>query len=243
MTGDLKILIVDDDAAHCERLSARLHQEGFMVSVVHSTTDAIASCDLPSFALFLLEVAMPKISGFDFARRLKNNAATEYVPVIFCTAIGDEPACVMGLNIGADDYIIKPYREDEMVARVRSVLRRSAMLRKRTHDISEGAYIPDIVFRELRLDVNNRFAYLRGTPLSLTRTEYALLHLFVSHRNRIFSRHDIVTRVWGNGYSVTPRAVDTTLTRLRHKLGDYSRFIYTHKSCGYGMLDDDHTPG
>lgn len=242
MTGDLKILIVDDDQVHCSRLAARLQREGFIVVVANSTTEAISSCDLPSFALFILEVAMTKVSGFDFAKRLKNNAATEYVPIIFCSAIGDEQACVMGLNIGADDYIVKPYREDEMVARVRSVLRRSIMLRKRTHDISEGVYIPDIVFRELRIDVNNKFCYLHGSPVSLTPTEYAMLHLFVSHRNRIFTRHEIVAKVWGNSYSVTPRAVDTTLTRLRRKLGEYSHYIYTHKTCGYGILDPTHTP-
>lgn len=242
MTGDLKILIVDEDQEYCARLSDRLRREGFIVAVVNSTTEAISSCDLPSFSLFILEVAMTKVSGFDFAKRLKNNAATEYVPIIFCSTIGDEQACVMGLNIGADDYIVKPYREDEFVARVRSVLRRSIMHRKRTHDISEGAYIPDIVFRELRVDVNNKLCYLHGLPMKLTPTEYALLHLLVSHRNRIFSRSEIVARVWGNSYSVTPRAVDTTLARLRHKLGDYSSYIYTHKTCGYGIFDPDRTP-
>ncbi|MEE0907482.1 MAG: winged helix-turn-helix domain-containing protein, partial [Muribaculaceae bacterium] len=84
--------------------------------------------------------------------------------------------------------------------------------------------------------------YLHGMPMKLTPTEYALLHLLVSHRNRIFSRSEIVAKVWGNSYSVTPRAVDTTLARLRHKLGDYSSCIYTHKTCGYGIFDPDRTP-
>ena len=240
--GDLKILIVDEDASHCERLSSRLRREGFIVAVANGTDEAVAVYDLPSFSLFILEVAMTKVNGFDLAKRLKNSAKTEYVPIIFCSAIGDEQTCVMGLNIGADDYIVKPYREDELVARVRSVLRRSIMMRKRNQDISEGVCIPDLVFRELRIDVNNKFCYLHGMPLNLTKTEYDILHLFFAHRNRIYSRQEIVAKVWGNSYSVTSRAVDTCMTRLRKKLKDYSRFIYTHKSHGYGMVDEAHLP-
>ena len=240
--GDLKILIVDEDSAHCERLGNRLRQEGFIVSIANSTDEAIAVYDLPSFSLFILEVAMNKVNGFDFAKRLKNSAKTEYVPIIFCSTIGDEQTCVMGLNIGADDYIVKPFREDEFVARVRSVLRRSIMMRKRNQDISEGVYIPDIVFRELRIDVNNKFCYLHGLPLNLTKTEFDIIQLFLSHRNRIYSRQEIVTKVWGNSFSVTARAVDTCMTRPRKKLKDYSHFIYTHKSCGYGIVDEAHLP-
>ncbi len=239
--GGVKILIVDEDEQNCELLKQLLQHEGYLVSVAYNPAET-ATFDLPSFALIILEVAMTKVNGFDFAKRLKNNLSTEFIPIIFCTSIADEEECVMGLNIGADDYITKPFRHNEFVARVRSVLRRSSMTRKRNIDISEGVYIPDIVFHELRIDVNNKFCYLHGKPINLTKTEYAILHLMFSHRNHIFTRQEIITRIWGQAQAISPRAIDTALVRLRKKLLDYSRYIYTHKNYGYGMVDESHTP-
>ena len=239
--GGLKILVVDEDEQNCELVKQLLQREGYLVSVAYNPAET-ATYDLPSFALIILEVAMTKVNGFDFAKRLKNNMHTEFIPIIFCSAIADEEECVMGLNIGADDYIVKPFRHNEFVARVRSVLRRSKMTRKRNIDISEGVYIPDIVFHELRIDVNNKFCYLHGRPINLTKTEYSILYLMFSNRNRIFTRQEIILHIWGQSEAITSRAVDTCLVRLRKKLDDYSRYIYTHKSYGYGMVDDAHVP-
>lgn len=239
--GGQKILIVDEDEQSCTLEKQLLHQEGYLVSVAYNSAEA-ETYDLPSFALIILEVAMTKVNGFDFVRRLKNNMHTEFIPIIFCSSLSGEAECVMGLNIGADDYIVKPFRPSEFVARVHSVLRRSSMTRKRNLDITEGAYIPDIVFRELRIDVNNKFCYLYGEPVHLTKAEYAMLYMLFSHRNRIYTRQEIISKIWGPNGSVSERAVDTCLVRLRKKLRDYGRFVYTHKSHGYGMVDEAHTP-
>lgn len=239
--GALKVLIIDEDERYCEIMKQVLQREGYAVSVAYSPADAL-NLDLPSFALIILEVAMTKVTGFDFAKRLKNNLNTEFIPIIFCTSLTGEEECVMGLNIGADDYIMKPLREGEFAARVRSVLRRSMMTRKRNLEISEGVYFPDIVFRELRIDVNNHFCFLHGIPLNLTKTEYAVLLLFLSHRNRIYTRQEIIAKVWGSSDVISERAIDTCMVRLRRKLDDYSCFIFTHKSRGYGLVDESHQP-
>jgi two-component system phosphate regulon response regulator PhoB len=193
--------------------------------------------DLPSYSLFIVDIMMDQLSGFDFAKRLKNNDDVENTPIIFCSALSGEDDTVMGLNIGADDYITKPFKIPELLARVRSVLRRSHVTKEIAQIRKEGRYESDIVFRGLRINRNQKECYLDGKPLSLSRTEFDLLMFFLTHRNRIYSREEIINEVWDKNVIVTNRTVDTNLTRLRKKLGEYGKHIETRVGFGYGFKE------
>ena len=143
----------------------------------------------------------------------------------------------MGLNIGADDYVTKPFSIGEVLARVRSVLRRSALTARATYHIADSQYEQDLTFKTLRIDRNEKISYLDGEPLALTRTEFEILEFFLTHRNRIYSRQEIISQVWGEDVVVTNRTIDTNITRLRKKLGEYSNNIVTRMGFGYGFKE------
>lgn len=239
----VRILVIDDEESICEILRYNLEKEGYEVDIALSAEDALAK-DPRVYSLFIVDIMMDKMSGFDLVRRLKNDVVTENTPVIFCSALSGEDDTVMGLNIGADDYITKPFSIPEVLARVRSVLRRSQINMQQQHvSISPGPhhrvprYESDIVFEELRLDRNSKTCSLRDEALPLSRTEFDLLLFFMTHRNRIFSRHEIISHVWDSSVVITDRTVDTNLTRLRKKLGDYGRHIATRIGFGYGFSE------
>ncbi len=143
----------------------------------------------------------------------------------------------MGLNMGGDDYITKPFNISEVLARVRSVLRRSHISQTIAANAAQGHYEPDITFHNLRIGRNAKMAYLNGEPLPLTRTEYDLLLFFLTHRNRIYSRDEILRNVWPDDGKVTSRTIDTNITRLRSKVGEYRDNIVTRPGFGYGFKD------
>lgn len=230
----IKILVIDDEESICEILRYNLEKEGYEVDTALSAEEAL-EMDLPSYSLFIVDIMMDQLSGFDFAKRLKNNDDVENTPIIFCSALSGEDDTVMGLNIGADDYITKPFKIPEVLARVRSVLRRSHVTRDIAQIRREGRYESDIVFRGLRLNRNRKECVIDGEPLALSRTEFDLLLFFLTHRNRIYSREEIINEVWDKNLVVTNRTVDTNLTRLRKKLGSYGKHIETRVGFGYGF--------
>ena len=232
----IKILVIDDEESICEILKYNLEKEGYEVDTALSAEEAL-TFDLPSYSLFIVDIMLDQLSGFDFAKRLKNNDDVENTPIIFCSALSGEDDTVMGLNIGADDYITKPFKIPELLARVRSVLRRSHVTKEIAQIRKEGRYESDIVFRGLRINRNQKECYLDGKPLSLSRTEYDLLMFFLTHRNRIYSREEIINEVWDKNVIVTNRTVDTNLTRLRKKLGEYGKHIETRVGFGYGFKE------
>lgn len=232
----IKILVIDDEESICEILKYNLEKEGYEVDTALSAEEAL-TFDLPSYSLFIVDIMMDQLSGFDFAKRLKNNDDVENTPIIFCSALSGEDDTVMGLNIGADDYITKPFKIPELLARVRSVLRRSHVTKEIAQIRKEGHYESDIVFRGLRINRNQKECYLDGKPLSLSRTEFDLLMFFLTHRNRIYSREEIINEVWDKNVIVTNRTVDTNLTRLRKKLGEYGKHIETRVGFGYGFKE------
>ena len=231
----VRILVIDDEESICEILKYNLEKEGYEVNTANSAEEAL-TMDLPSYQLFIVDIMMDKLSGFDFAGKLKNNEELENKPIIFCTALADEDDTVMGLNLGADDYITKPFSIPEVLARVRSVLRRSNIQDHLQANRSKAKYEADIVFQGLRLNRNEKVCYIDGQVTPLSRTEFDLLLFFLEHRNRVYSREEIIRNVWTN--VVSNRTVDTSLTRLRTKLGAYGKHIETRVGFGYGFKEN-----
>ena len=235
-----RILVIDDEEALCEILKFNLEKEGYDVECSYSAEEALSRDDLESFSLFMVDIMMDKLSGFDFANRVRNVTATENTPILFCSALSDEDCVVKGLNIGADDYVTKPFKIGEVLARVRAVLRRADAAQKRSAaDVIEqqSIYEPDIVFKSLRIDRNSKEVYLDNELISLTRTEFDILLFFLTHRNKIYSREEIIKNVWGDDVVVTDRTIDTNITRLRKKLGDGGKYIVTRQGFGYGFKE------
>jgi two-component system phosphate regulon response regulator PhoB len=232
----VKILVIDDEESVCEILKFNLEKEGYEVDCAYSAEEALG-LDLASYSLFIVDIMMGRLSGFDFAKRIKNDAATENTPIIFCSVLGDEDDMVMGLNIGSDDYITKPFVIGVVLARVRAVLRRSHVSQQIEYNKSVGTYEPDINFKNLRIDRNGKTCYLHGESVGLTRTEFDILLFFLTHRNRIYSREEIIRHVWAGDVVVTSRTIDTNITRLRKKLGEYGANIVTRPGFGYGFKE------
>lgn len=220
-----KILVVDDEESLCEILQFNLEVEGYEVDVAYSAEQALGMHP-ERYSLILLDVMMGEMSGFRMAQLLKSKPETAKVPVIFCTAKYTEDDTVAGLNLGADDYIAKPFSIREVLARVRSVLRRTAG----TQEESEV-----VAFEGLSLDLRSKRCTLDGEPLALTKKEFEILALLLAHRGTIFSREEILHRVWSDEVIVLDRTIDVNITRLRRKIGRYGEHIVTRLGYGYGF--------
>lgn len=231
-----RILVIDDEEALCEILKFNLEKEGYEVDCCYSAEEAL-ELDLTAYSLMIVDIMMERLSGFDFATRVRNSAATETIPIIFCSALSGEDDTVTGLNIGADDYITKPFVINEVLARVRAVLRRSRATRQWISSNKESIYEPDVTFENLRIDCNEKLCYLNGAEVNLTKTEYDILLFLLNHRNKIYSREELIKQVWSNDVVVTNRAIDTNIARLRKKIGNYGNNIVTRLGFGYGFKE------
>ncbi len=241
MDMSTRILVIEDEEAVCEILKYNLEKEGYEVDCAYSAEEAL-DMDLDDYSLFMVDIMMGELSGFDFAKRVRNVTSTENIPILFCSAMSDEDYVVKGLNIGADDYVTKPFVIGEVLARVRAILRRSGITKARSAEASQpeqSIYESDVVFKNLRIDRNDKEVYLDNEVVTLTRTEYDILLFFLTHRNRIYSREEIIRSVWGDDVVVTGRTIDTNITRLRKKLGDYDKYIVTRQGFGYGFKEKD----
>jgi two-component system phosphate regulon response regulator PhoB len=234
----IRILIVDDEESICDILKYNLELEGYDVDYALSGEEAL-KMDVASYSLFILDIMMDKMSGIELAKRLKNNIATENTPIIFCTALSDEDNTVMGLNIGADDYVTKPFVINEVLARVRAVLRRANISRQFAHTMVREPEQQDISYKSLRIDRNEKACYLGEDQLMLTKTEFEILLFFLTHPNRIYSREEIIHEVWPEDVVVSNRTIDTNITRLRKKIEPYSNNIVTRLGFGYGFKETD----
>ena len=220
-----KILVVDDEESLCEILQFNLEVEGYEVDVAYSAEQALGMHP-ERYSLILLDVMMGEISGFRMAQMLKTNPETANIPVIFCTAKDSEDDTVAGLNLGADDYIAKPFSVREVLARVRSVLRRTA---------EAPAEQETVAFEGLGMDLRRKVCTLDGKELALTKKEFEILALLLAHRGVIFSREEILRRIWSDEVIVLDRTVDVNITRLRRKIGPYGGHIVTRLGYGYGF--------
>ena len=220
-----KILIVDDEESLCEILQFNLEVEGYEADVAYSAEQAL-EMHPERYSLILLDVMMGEMSGFKMARILKSNPETARVPVIFCTARDTEDDTVAGLNLGADDYIAKPFSIREVLARVRSVLRRTASPQTESEVIG---------YEGLEMDLRRKSCTVDGNEVSLTKKEFEILSLMLSHRGVIFSREEILHRVWSDEVVVLDRTIDVNITRLRRKIRRYGEHIVTRLGYGYGF--------
>ncbi|MBR3977606.1 MAG: response regulator transcription factor [Bacteroidaceae bacterium] len=228
-----RILIVDDEETLCEVLKLNLENEGYDVDIAFSAEQALGY-NLKEYSLILLDIMMGEISGIKMAKMLKADVATADIPIIFCTARDTEDDMIMGLNIGADDYIMKPYTIRNVIARVKSVLRRTA-----THKTSNiSVERPTLLTVEgLCLDLEFKRCTVDGEEVKLTRKEFELLAYLIQHRGKICSREQILSRVWSNEIVVLDRTIDVNITRLRSKIGAYGSYIVTRSGFGYGFRD------
>ena len=225
-----RILIVDDEQDLCDILLYNLRGAGFQAEAAYSgesAWDIIINCKSSNskcFDLLILDVMMPGISGFELAERLKSEPATSKLPIIFLTAKDTEDDTLQGFELGADDYVTKPFSVREVVARVKAVLARSQK------DEVEASLL---TFEGLVLDLGKKTTTVDGESVNLTKTEFELLGLLLRHRGQVFSRQQIFDAVWPENVVVSDRTVDVNITRMRKKIGRYGSFIISRQGYGY----------
>lgn len=222
---DYRILVVDDEEDLCEILKFNLENEGYEVDTANSAEEALKT-DLEKYDLLLLDVMMGEISGFKMASMLKKDKKTAHIPIIFITAKDTENDTVTGFNLGADDYISKPFSLREVAARVKAVLRRT---RQETTE-----HVPErITYKSLVLDIVKKKLSIDGQEVQLTKKEFEILLLLLQNKERVFSREDILNRIWSDEVYVLDRTIDVNITRLRKKIGIYGKYIVTRLGYGY----------
>ena len=217
-----KILVVDDEEDLCEILKFNLEVEGFEVDTANSAEEAL-QMNLSDYNLLLLDVMMGEMNGFKMASLLRKNEKLKHIPIIFLTAKDTEDDKLMGFNIGADDYISKPFSIREVIARVKAVLRRSS--EKETPEILQ--------FENLYIDPTKKRAFIDQNELPLTKKEFEILSLLLSHPGQVFSREEILSKIWTDEVYVLDRTIDVNITRLRKKIGEYGKHIVTRLGYGY----------
>ncbi|MDY0015061.1 MAG: response regulator transcription factor [Bacteroidales bacterium] len=222
----IRILVVDDEESLCEILKFNLEKEGYFVDTALSAEEAL-TMNIASYNLLLLDVMMGEISGFKLASILKNSKTTAAIPIIFCTAKDTEKDTVEGLTIGADDYISKPFSIQEVIARVKAVLRRSQQQTKNENTSTL------LRFENLVIDTISKKVTLNGNTISLTKKEFELLVLLVGHPNVVFNRETLLEKIWEDDVLVIDRTIDVHITRLRKKIIPYDKHLVTRLGYGY----------
>lgn len=222
----IRILVVDDEESLCEILKFNLEKEGYFVDTALSAEEAL-TMNIASYNLLLLDVMMGEISGFKLASILKNSKTTATIPIIFCTAKDTEKDTVEGLTIGADDYISKPFSIQEVIARVKAVLRRSQQ------QINNENSSTLLRFENLVIDTKSKKVTLNGNTISLTKKEFELLVLLVGHPNVVFNRETLLEKIWEDDVLVIDRTIDVHITRLRKKIIPYDKHLVTRLGYGY----------
>jgi len=219
-----RILVVDDEEDLCEILQFNLEIEGYLVDVAYSAEEALKK-DLSIYNLLLLDVMMGAISGYKMAQIVRNDEKTANIPIIFVTAKDSENNRLTGFNVGADDYIIKPFSLREVFARIKAVLVRSELAKKINYQF--------LSHEKLEMNLANKKVLVDNTEITCTRKEFEILRLFLENKNRLFSREEILLRVWSDEAFVLTRTIDVNITRLRKKMGRYEKNIVTRPGYGY----------
>jgi len=219
------ILIVEDESSILELISLNLHQAGFnpIRAISAEYADNILKETLPD--LIVLDWMLPGMDGIEFAKRLRANSTTKSIPIIMLTAKSDENNKIEGLNVGADDYLTKPFSPRELVARIKALIRRRSPELINNPVISEG----------LVLDPSSHKVHADKKSIDIAPTEFKLLHFFMKHPDRVFSRNQILDRIWGNKSEIDDRTVDVHIKRLRGSLKEsgYDKLVQTVRGAGY----------
>jgi DNA-binding response OmpR family regulator len=221
----VRILVVDDEEDLCEILKFNLETEGYEVETTNSAEEALNK-DIPSFQLLLLDVMMGGMSGFAMAKKLKEDPVTAPIPIVFLTAKDTENDTVTGFNLGGDDYISKPFSIREVLVRIRAVLRR-------THEKEKTEESQILSYQGLMMNLDKKTVSVEGNNVPFTKTEFELLHLLLNEKGKVFSRQELINRVWPRDVMVLDRTVDVNITRLRRKIGPYAKYIVTRLGFGY----------
>jgi two-component system, OmpR family, alkaline phosphatase synthesis response regulator PhoP len=217
------ILIVDDEEDLCEILQYNLNNEGFHTETSHSAEEALKH-SLADFDLIILDVMMGPMSGFKFADKLRKEMNID-TPIIFLTAKDKENDILTGFSLGADDYMSKPFSINELTARVKAILKRSY-----TDKIDKRSILQ---FNGIDLDTVRKRLIINDERVELTKKEYEILKILLENQGKVFSREDLLSRVWGQDVIVTERTVDVNITRLRSKLGQFGSFLKNKTGYGY----------
>ncbi len=223
----VKILVVDDEPDIVELVSYNLKKDGFIVSTAADGEEALSLIKKNRYDLIVLDLMLPGIQGVDLCRMIRSNPATERLPIIMLTAKAEESDRVLGLEMGADDYLSKPFSTRELIARVRAVLRRSS-------EINTGPAV--ITVGELLIDKSTYSISKSGAPIELSATEFKLLLYLAERRGRVFSRDQLLDAVWKDDVFVEPRTVDVHMRRLRMQIEDEPsdpKYIKTKRGVGY----------
>lgn len=218
-----RILIIDDEEDLCEILQYNLSNEGYLTEIAHSAEEAIKK-PLESIDLVLLDVMMGPMSGFKFADKLRKELNID-IPVIFLTAKDTENDILTGFSLGADDYISKPFSINELTARVKAVLKRSY-----TDKVNNKSILQ---FNGIDLDTVRKRLIINDERVELTKKEYEILKVLLENQGKVFSREDLLNRIWGHDIIVTQRTVDVNITRLRNKLGQFGPYLRNKTGYGY----------
>jgi len=224
-----KILVIEDDPHVCSFVKKGLTEEGFTVDTVLDGIEGIEKFDSKKYDLILLDIMLPSISGLEVCSRIRQKSN---VPIILLTALGTAENVALGLNTGADDYIIKPFKFIELVARIRSILRRSDNIEVNNNTV--------FVFSDVEINDETKEVKRGGNLISLTSTEYRLLLMFMMNARRVLSRVDILEEVWGVNFDMGTNVVDVYVNYLRKKLDKYgdSKLIHTVIGMGYVLKEE-----
>ena len=221
----MKILVIEDEPDIRKNLEYNLAREGFSVSGAASILEAKTLLSSDDFNLILLDLMLPDGSGLDLCKEIKANSKTESTPVIILTAKDDEVDKVVGFEIGADDYVTKPFSVRELILRVKAVLKRGTK-KKEILEVERK-------FGDLKIDIDSHEVHVDDVKINLTALEFRLLRKLVDTRGRVQSRDQLLTDVWGYSTEVTTRTVDTHVKRLREKLGPMGKYVQTIRGVGY----------
>ena len=230
------IVVIDDEQDILEILSYNLIKEKYNVKVFINPLDAIKYIKNNPVDLIISDWLMPDLDGLELCRIVKNNPATKEIPIIMISCKNDEIDIVTALEIGADDYLVKPFHTKELIVRVKKAIKRSNnVVQAYDHEVIDDEKNENkiIIRNNLKIDVGNYAAFLGGKNMELTYSEYKLIKLLASKPGKVFTRDDIICAINGNNCIVTERAIDVQIVGLRKKLGDYRDFIETIRSVGY----------
>lgn len=219
-----RILVVDDEEDLCEILKFNLETEGYEVDTANSAEEALKK-DLSAYNLLMLDVMMGEISGFKMANIIRKDDNKAKIPIIFLTAKDTENDRLTGFNLGADDYISKPFSIREVIARVKAVLRRTATDNNTNQET--------LSFDQLLVNIPQKKVTIKGEEITLTKKEFEILKLLLGNQGHVFSREEILSRVWSDEVYVLDRTIDVNITRLRKKIGEYGKNIVTRLGYGY----------